>query len=372
MVSRIVANEARRRPPLRRGADSESAVVRRWSPEGFANADRAELSPPVASNAVTGQARVIYVVLAHRDPEQLQRLTTLLASADSTSVLVHWDGDTRPDLPGDVGWLQRRSISWGRMGIPMVFLDGMRAASRMCDDGWVVFLSGQDYPLRPLREIHDELLSSSFDLHMDTRPVVDGDPWPLWEPLTRYGYRHVLTPRLPAPARRYLWRLVARSCARVQRLAEASSSPQPWDVRPRWVLRNIGAQLSVGLRRRRHPFEPPHALHAGDAWFSLRLTAAREILEALHRDPSYLRFMRHTLVPDECFFQSLAANHLGHLRVGPWRRHREFAAGESHPRVWTCADLPALQATGADYARKFDREVDGRVLDALDDVIGSA
>jgi hypothetical protein len=44
----------------------------------------------------------------------------------------------------------------------------------------------------------------------------------------------------------------------------------------------------------------------------------------------------------------------------------EWPAGRSHPRLLTLADLPALQGTEAPFARKFDADEDGAVLDALE------
>jgi hypothetical protein len=51
--------------------------------------------------------------------------------------------------------------------------------------------------------------------------------------------------------------------------------------------------------------------------------------------------------------------------------HRRFARfsrpGAPHPDTLTSADLDAALASGADFARKFDAEVDSEVLDRLDE-----
>lgn len=323
---------------------------------------------------VVNDARVVYAVLAHRDPPQVHRLVSLLLEHPQSAVLLHYDGDIA-GVDARVGRIPRRSIGWGRMSIPRLFLDTLRQSVSVPGAEWIVILSGQDYPLRPLARIHTELLASPYDVHMDTRLVTQGDPWPLWEPLTRYGYQYLFTPRVGAariPWR--LWQVIHRHCDEVQArseraLTEQPSVLQPWEVLPRFVLRNVGHQLAFGRRSGANPFRQGKALWAGDAWFMVRRAAAVQILEAVDRERAYVRYLSRTIVPDEVFFQTLVANWLPHLRIGPQRRYRVFLPGEWHPHVWRRDELPALLETGADFARKFDLDVDAGILDDLDALV---
>ena len=45
-----------------------------------------------------------------------------------------------------------------------------------------------------------------------------------------------------------------------------------------------------------------------------------------------------------------------------------FHSGAPSPDVLTSADFGELQASGADFARKFDARVDEEVLDRLDEL----
>lgn len=313
--------------------------------------------------------RIVYVVLAHRLPSQVSRLISLIQSQHDSVVMLHYDGD---DLRVDsnVIPIERRAVSWGGMSIPRLFLDALVQAVSVPRAAWIVIVSGQDYPLRPLEQIHADLLASRFDVHLDSHAVREGTPWPMWEPLTRYGYRFAIMPvDLPGRLRRRVWPLISRSCENVQRRSSRTSDEQQWERLPAFVLRNVGARLAVGRRREDNPFLQGE-LHAGDAWFSVRVDAARRILDAVAINDRFMRYMSRTLVPDEALFQSLIANKLPELRVGPWRRHRLFRQGESHPHVWRTPELPILLQTGADFARKFDINVDAAILDCLDEVIG--
>jgi hypothetical protein len=70
--------------------------------------------------------------------------------------------------------------------------------------------------------------------------------------------------------------------------------------------------------------------------------------------------------PSESFFASLLLND---RRLD--RDHRRFLAFSGpdapHPETLTTAHLETALASGADFARKFDTEVDGRVLALLDE-----
>jgi hypothetical protein len=81
-----------------------------------------------------------------------------------------------------------------------------------------------------------------------------------------------------------------------------------------------------------------------------------------------MRHFRRVAVPSEEFFASVL---LGDRALTIERDHRRFAPfaheGAPHPETLTEADLDRLIASGADFARKFDTEVDSGILDVLDE-----
>jgi hypothetical protein len=81
-----------------------------------------------------------------------------------------------------------------------------------------------------------------------------------------------------------------------------------------------------------------------------------------------MRHFRRVAVPSESFFASVLLRR-PELHVD--RDHRRFlsfaGAGVPHPDTLTSADLEAILTSGADFARKFDAELDAHVLDVLDE-----
>jgi hypothetical protein len=143
----------------------------------------------------------------------------------------------------------------------------------------------------------------------------------------------------------------------------------PRALRPLVYVRDLPPL--VGVRRLRRPgvrlCRPGVRLYFSADWVTLGSRGLAAVLAA-SEDRRRLRPFRGMPVPSEAFFASVLVND-PRLRIE--RDHRRFLAfsgpGVPHPETLTTAELEAALGSGADFARKFDTEVDGRVLDLLDE-----
>ena len=222
--------------------------------------------------------------------------------------------------------LEPRPIAWGHGSQLLAVLHGLRALQGRTE--WVVLLSGQDYPVRPIAEIEARL--GGVDAYVQTAPV---------QPLTwRRGAADEF-------ARRYRmrWR---PATARVAKLAAKAD--------PLVHVRTLPSGTYLGLRA-----HPPLAPFHGSDWFTLSRRAVDAVLNAPR--PVLDHFL-HTIVPTEAYVQTVLAN--SGLRLHPDnRRYVRFDPGSPNPRMLALEDLDAALASGADFARKIDAP---QVLDALD------
>jgi hypothetical protein len=106
--------------------------------------------------------------------------------------------------------------------------------------------------------------------------------------------------------------------------------------------------------------------YGGGAYWCLARPAVEYVYEFLQRNPEYVGFFRHVLVPDEVFFQTILLNSPlrdtivnDHLRFIDWSE-------DPGPTILRTEHLPALLGSGKLLARKFDATVDERILDVLD------
>jgi len=103
----------------------------------------------------------------------------------------------------------------------------------------------------------------------------------------------------------------------------------------------------------------------GSQWWNLSRVATDRILEFIDEHPDYRRYHTYTLAPDEMFFQSILLG-TGFAAeqeiVNDTLRFMRWPEEESHPRVLTISDLPAMRKSEALFGRKFDAAVDEAVL----------
>jgi hypothetical protein len=296
------------------------------------------------------RVRTAYVVLSHRNPDQVLRLIGVLAEGPGANVLVRHDPRRSTLDEDEVERLGARTIrdeidfAWGDWSQLQLLLACLRRATEEVDPDWLLVLSGQDYPLRPMAAIeadlaaeeHDAMLGHAWELDTDGLP----DP-PADEFFLRYAYRHY-----PAP------RAMPRLPGRLRRLAYVRELPPP--LRPQ-----------LGIRRMRTPFHDRFKCFVSADWLTLNRRALRAIMDA---PPDLRRYYRRVAIPSESFFATVLLNDSS-LRVA--RDNRRFVSFEApltpHPETLTSADLDRLLASGCDFARKFDTEIDAEVLDALDE-----
>jgi hypothetical protein len=279
-----------------------------------------------------------FILLVHRDPDQVERLVDRLDDPESTFV-VHV-GFAKPDISEtlrerlggrpNVSFLRRRGIHWGGWGIAAALLDGL---AELPGVDYALNLSGQDYPLKPndaLRSYLAEHEGRSFLDHFRV-PVPDGAGSLDWSRqrggLDRIEYWHLHA------YRRHL------------------------RLPPKW------------LRLRRGPRRFPAGLEpwGGQAWWVLSAEAVAYVLRFLRGRPDVLRFFRTVDVPDELLFQTiLLSSPLRGTVVNDDLRHIVWKPGISHPELITRADLPELERGGDFFGRKFDPGADPGLLDEID------
>jgi hypothetical protein len=301
--------------------------------------------------------RFCYHIQSHRSPEQLTRLVRAVKRHSPNSV-VHVSHDVRgarldvselqalPDVVveyhdggyGDFSHIDRY----------MGAVDWITRENVQID--WLVYITGQDYPLRPLNQIEDELVQSGTDGFMEYWDAFGPDShWPARRVKSRYFFRH-----------RRLMPLTAKQ-QRVLRPLQALNLIQP-------LLRlHVSYGLALGYRVRT-PFGPDLRLHGGSAFSSLSWPVVAYLREYFDRRPDVVEYFRRCLSPVEAVFQTIACSSGQFNLVPDCKRYFDFRGSEfNHPKTLTAEDLPTAIASGAHFARKFDYERNPGLMDVLDD-----
>jgi hypothetical protein len=297
--------------------------------------------------------RVAYFVQTHRAPKQVYRLLAALRRGSPEAVLVVGHDATAPSLDertlARLGAWAFRPHDRPRRGYWSLFAPYPAAVELLDREGvgydWLVYLSGQDYPVRPLADSEAHLAASELDGYLTWIDAAEPSPeGRRRQGRLRYDYRY-RDVGWPGPA---------------LRLVRALNG-----VQHRWHLHlTYGPRL--GRRAPRTSSGPRLPVCWGSQWTTLRRSCAERVAEAARGELAE-RFAA-TVCPDEAFAQTvlvndprfrLANDNLRFVDVGGSR--------DGRPRVLRLADGPAISAGAYAFARKFDTEVDAAVLDWLDE-----
>lgn len=289
-----------------------------------------------------------YVILAHRNPHQLQRLLNVLAVGENT-VALHIDARASKAVHGaaaewartspQVKLIRPRPVAWGQFSLVEAQLDALRRLLANDVPRWshVNLISAQDFPLHSQRSIEAELAAAPERSYISWFK-----PEEVWPEAERRICRYYLnTPRfsralfLPGVGRRL-----------------------------RQMLHFEGGIVHLPKIRRRAP--------GFFRWYggSNHVTLARAACEHVVRDPGAARiihWLKYSRIPDESVFQSVLLNsRIPFDLVNDDRREITFAEGSPHPKVLTMADWDRLARSEKWFARKFDLRVDSEIIGRIE------
>jgi hypothetical protein len=304
----------------------------------------------VATSSAPGEARppsirIAYILLAHHRPESVIRLVRRLQHPDH-HFFIHYNlrsSDVEYQrLVAELGHLpnlqllERHKCTWGDDGMVLGTLKAIHEIARLgFVHDYAILLTGQDYPIKSDAQFRETLAAAAGVSFMQY------SKWPIpdWE-----------KGRAIKRIENFHWHVPFPHWAR----------PLGWPPSKQHLTLPWKRKLPGGL----HPY-------FGSAFWYLHRSCLQYIADYVTRHPEYVRFFRHALIPDECFFQSLLMNSplvgtisTKTLTYVDWR--------PPWPGILTMADLPKLQANDALLARKFDPKTDSEILDKLDALVKPA
>jgi hypothetical protein len=302
--------------------------------------------------------RACYLLQTHRDPRQIARLVATIGRLSPGAAVVVAHDTTGCALdprtlrgPAEVHVLPVPGpIRRGYLSMLDPYLQGVDFLRRRgVEYDWLVYLSGQDYPVQPLAISEAMLAAAECDGFLRWWPALGpGGPWQRRrQGHRRYFYRYRDAPVWSLPLLR-----LARALNGVQSLVHVHLVYGP----------------RVGVRARRTPFEGGRTCYAGWQWTTLRRACAEYVVESVARERGLVEHYRRTICPDESLVQTILVN-AGRFRLADdnLRYGDTSTSRDGRPRLLGVADLELITGGGYHFARKFDLDHDARVLDVLDE-----
>lgn len=273
--------------------------------------------------------KIAYLILAHKNPRQLSRLCRRLDNP-SDNIFIHIDRKSELNqftniVKGERIFFvpNRVDVNWGGFSIVRATLNLIEYATNYSYHDYYCLMSGQDYPLKPISEFRRKLEMGRSEY------ISCGDPEKHWPGAVVRYKRYYFSERRD---------LLTRAFQRF---------------------------LNIFLKDRRmyNNLIP----YVGSAWWCLTSDCINYIKSYLKENPRILNFFSHTRVSDEMFFQTIIMNsHFKNKVISDDFRHVHFEPRTDHPIVWKSGDFERLIQSEKFFARKFDENIDARILDKLD------
>lgn len=295
-----------------------------------------------------------YLILAYKNPEQLGRLVRRLDDKN-VRFFIHIDKKQAIEpfkkavegLKRKVTFVKRERSAWGSYATVKATLNGFEAiAQDSKHHDRIVLMSGLDYPLKTNEEIREFFGVNWEKNFIDHTPM----PYKNWEqggfPRIEKYYFYVRNKIFEYPMNPQQPSLLRTCLDKAFRLVLSPKRKFPSKIKP----------------------------YRGEQYFAINRMAMLAILEYVKEHPEIIKAYRHTMAPDEMFFQTVlmncgkehVINSLDSEVVLHLRWPKEHSA---HPVHFTEKDLKELANLGAHklFGRKFDTEVDAKILDLIDE-----
>lgn len=306
-----------------------------------------------------------YIILAHDNPEQLARLVQRL-STEQVHFYIHID--LKSDIDAFKSIIQesrkitfienRANCIWGDISMIHATLNCMDQIIADQRTGYVVLMSGQDYPLRS-----NEYIVRFFNENYGTNFInIFSLPTANWKQ-ERDGMNRIEHYKLNLSDQKFDIRIVPP-------IEDSRIFKQYAIARSERELAVLNANLEMLMKPRIAP-DYIEKFYGGGQWWAFPIETIRFVLAFLDSHPDYLDFHNYTFVPDELFFHTIVGNNpefftktKSSITYVDW-----VSCGPFRPATFDTSYYEELITREELFARKFDTNIDSLILDMIDENI---
>ena len=316
--------------------------------------------------------KICYFIQTHKNPEQIYRLVRSIKQSSSESeIVISHDYtscylDLNPIRKFSNVYLLKRKNKIRRGGFSNIdpYLNAINWFSKQnFNFDWLVYLSGQDYPCKPILELEHDLSQTDYQGFIKYWNVLEkGNPWGrggYW----RYYHQYY---RLPSLVGQPIERLLRSKLFR-KNIYTLKSTYLPWN-KNLFFTKNIDNSIMAGVLARQTPFTENFICYGGYQWHTLSKDCVQYLQDFLPENKNLINYYKHTLIPEESFIQTILVNSGKFKLCNNDKRFVDFSLklSSGRPRILKAEDFAQLSEGDFHFARKFDIEEDSKILDMLD------
>ena len=304
--------------------------------------------------------KVCYFIQSYKIPEQIYRLVNIIkdSSPDSLIVVSH-DSQGCALSEAKLQTLPNVFVLYGKGGrgdflTVQKLLDGIDyLLKNKFDFDWLVHLSGQDYPIKPIQEIERCLAQTNFDGFLEYENLlISSNPRKIRESKSRYFYRY----------KKFINR-IPESVKNLLKPVKLLNYIQP-------LFRiDFAYGLTLGVRQTT-PFDKNFIGYRGYFFCTLSRQCVNYLDKYCQENKKILEYFKSVAVPENLVLQTILLNSQKFKFINDSQTYSDFFhSNNGHPRILETKDLPNIFASEKHFARKFDINCDRQVLDLIDSKI---
>jgi hypothetical protein len=275
--------------------------------------------------------KIAFLILAHKNPIQLQMLLNALQH-DAFHFFIHIDKKANAEPfkylanNKNIFFIKKRTkIYWADYGTIQATINGFEEIP-LDEYDYINVMSAQDFPLKSSDEIYNYILERNATEFITCESIYD--EWPVSPRFTRY---HLINWRFPGKYK-------------------------------------VESFLNFILPKRKFPLD--YKIVGRANWFTLTAKAVKYSLDFLQRNPAVIRYFKYCWGADEFIFSTILYNSSFNKKIVDNLVYVDWSSGKAHPKILTVDDYKALKSSSKLFARKFDMETDSLILKMLEDLIG--
>ena len=278
--------------------------------------------------------KIAHLILAHKNPAQLERLLDVLDHPDFT-FFIHLDKKT--DITAfkylgkrkNILFVKKRAkINWAGYGTIQATLNGFLEIIPGNYD-YINVISAQDFPIKPANYIY-QYINDRKGAEFITCESIEDD-WK--EAAIRVQHYHLID----------------------------------WNIPGKYRLAKLLTKL---MPPRKFPLN--YKLVGRANWFTITKEAAAYILLFIEKHPEIIRYFKYCWGADEFFFATILFNSdfkkniQKNLVFVDWNVPQK----NGHPKILGVQDFESLQTSDKLFARKFDMNTGTEIFEKLENWIG--
>jgi hypothetical protein len=304
--------------------------------------------------------KICYLIQTHQYPEQIYRLIKTIQSSGTDNQIIISHHFAACDL--DVNRLEKNQVKVingkggrGKFASVQSYLNAIKwLIDNQIEYDWLIYLSGQDYPIKPISEIDSFLSITEYDGFMEYFNVFSLlSHWSIQEGTSRYLFKYQSIEFL---------RKIPSWLKGLFTPIKIINYLQPF------FRINLAYEM-FGIRRK-SLFNKDFLCYGG----SFFTTLSRKCVEYLHsfsqKHPEVVEYYQKVCVSDESFLQTILVNSRRFHLCNDNKLYFDFSKTQNgRPKVLSINDYNSISQSDAHFARKFDITQDRIILDILDEKI---